>query len=271
MSAGGSVSVITPSYNQVRYLGEALSSVAKQTFGPVEHIVIDGKSTDGSRCVLEAYQQHLAHWISEPDRGQSHAFNKGLRLSTGNIIGWLNSDDFYFPTAVAGAVAFFNDNPGCDIVFSDYVFVDEQSEVLSYRKEPRFSYQTSLWTHDCYHANCAGFFRRRVFDAVGGLDESLHFGMDYEFYLRAARAGFRFGHVPAVWGAYRLHNASKSVTASDEQRKDAERIFLHYAPPGTTQTKAMVLKWLWGANRVTRKLLLGSYLVRKWRRDPGRA
>ena len=253
------VSIITPSFNQSVYLGPALNSVFRQEYPDLEAFVIDGGSTDDTVKVLQEFDGRLAYWCSERDNGQSDAFNKGLARATGDVIGWLNSDDLYLGRCIHDAVAYFKQHPEVDIVFSDYVYVDEHSTVIHYRREIPFDDRVYRWTADCYHANCAGFFRRRVFDRLGGLRTDLHWGMDYEFYLRAADAGVRFGHVRGPWGAYRLHAASKTSAHQDRQKGEGLVIARQFWPAGTTNLQAQFRRDRWRASRVIRKVLLGSY------------
>ncbi len=254
------ISVIMPSYQQAQFLDRAIRSVTRQAYPGLECIVVDGGSIDGSVEVIRQHQDHLAWWVSERDHGQSHAFNKGLPHATGSIIGWLNSDDLYVDDCLLKAAAYFAANPAIDIVFSDYAFVDQAGRFLKLRREPKFNAQIYLWTADCYHANCAGFFRRRVFDRIGGLDESLHYGMDYEWYLRAAGAGFRFGHVRDVWGAYRLHQASKSTTSYAQMLQEGGEIARRYVPVPTSAWRAAARRVAWRSLRRAQKLLIGAYL-----------
>jgi glycosyltransferase involved in cell wall biosynthesis len=255
------VSVIIPSFNQGQFLNETIHSVVSQSYRNREVIVIDGGSTDATVQVLEKLSPQINYWVSETDNGQSHAFNKGLLKASGEIIGWLNSDDLYLGESIRGAVEYFDKHPEIDIVFSDYIFIDKDSRFIKRRREIPFSLSVYLWTGDCYHANCAGFFRRRVFEMIGGLDENLHFGMDYEFYLRAATSGCRIGHRRGYWGAYRFHDMSKSVRSFALQRQDAEAIVARYAAQLTGRTERPLMKLLWSSIRVLRKVFLGSYLL----------
>jgi glycosyltransferase involved in cell wall biosynthesis len=257
------ISVIVPSFNQGRFIEETLQSVLLQGYPDLQLVVMDGGSNDDTVSVLQKYDQRLETWVSERDRGQAHAFNKGLKRVTGEIIGWLNSDDIYLSRCLFDAAEYFSRHQDVDIVFSDYIYIDQNGHYLKTRKEPRFHYSTYLWAGDCFHANCAGFFRRKVFDRIGELDETLQFGMDYEFYLRAGKAGVRFGHVRTYWGAYRLHQASKSVVSHDLQLMDASRITTRYRPTTVGVVGSELRTVLFGTQRIIRKAFLGSYLARR--------
>jgi len=260
MSGAERISVIMPSYQQAQFLGRAIRSVTRQNYPVLECIVVDGGSTDGSADVIRQHQDQLVWSVSERDNGQSHAFNKGLARATGSIIGWLNSDDLYVDGCLLRAAAYFAANPTIDIVFSDYAFIDQAGRFLKLRREPKFNAQIYLWTADCYHANCAGFFRRRVFDRIGGLDESLHYGMDYDLYLRAARAGFRFGHIREVWGVYRLHAANKSTKSHAQQQQEGVALARRYFSAPTSAWQTAARHAVWASFRRAQKLVLGAYL-----------
>jgi glycosyltransferase involved in cell wall biosynthesis len=255
------ISVITPSFNQAQFLERTIESVLSQGYPNLEYIVMDGGSTDGSVEILRKYDRYLSRWVSEPDRGQSHAFNKGLSCASGDIVGWINSDDLYLTGSLFEVVRYFAENPDVAIVFSDYIFIDGEDKILKFRKEIPFSLQTYIWARDCFHANCAGFFRKRVFSTVGGLDESLHYGMDFDLYLRAGSMGIKVGHVHGYWGAYRLHQASKSISAYDRQVRDAVVILEKYTL-GHGIAQRFINRACFRALRIVRKFFLGSYFLR---------
>jgi len=154
---------------------------------------------------------------------------------------------------------YFDRNPDVDIVFSDYFFIDERGRILKLRREIPFHFKVYLWTEDCYHANCAGFFRRRVFDTVGLLDDSLSYGMDYEVYMRCAAAGLIFGHVRNYWGAYRLHEQSKSVSRYEPMIAEGRTIVQRYQPAELSQIGRRARKLIYSAYRLARKSMIGSY------------
>ncbi len=248
--------IITPSFNQGVFLEATITSVLAQNYPNLEYFVIDGGSTDSSADIIKKYSNQIAFWVSEKDRGQSHAFNKGLQKATGEIVGWINSDDIYYDGVFEEAVAFFEDHPDVDFVFSDYKFIDENDILIKTRKEIPFDYEIYRWTKNCYHANCAGFFRKRCFDRVGGLREDLQFGMDYELYLRFGKAGLKSAHKSSFWGGYRLHSMSKTILASAKQKMDAETIYKEYS-----EEKKFKALWIlyYKLFRLGKKLLSGCY------------
>ena len=258
---GPAISVIVPSYNQGRFVRQTLDSILEQGYPNLELIVMDGGSDDETVDILEEYSPHLSHWVSEPDNGQSHAINKGFAVATGSLVGWLNSDDLYLPKSMFQAASYMLEHPDCDVVFSDYVFIDESGDVLKRRREIPFDFSTYLWTRDCYHANCAGMFRRQVFEETGGLREDLDYSMDYEFYLRLASQGFRVDHVREFWGAYRFHEESKSVADNESQIRESMEVASVYSH----DVRAPWLRGpLYSAKRKLLKLLTGCY--RPWER-----
>lgn len=204
------VSVVTPSYNQASFLVENLASVAAQ--GPVvhEHIVADGGSTDGSREVLE---RSTVRWVSERDRGQSDALNKALRLATGDVIGWLNSDDIYRPGAAARAAQILEDDPSLMGVFGHCDVIDEQGRTIGLVEGVPVDLEAMLCFGTIPQPSC--FLRRSLFTELGGVDESYRYAMDYDFWLRALLSGAKFRSVDEVWAGFRVHGASKTGGESD--------------------------------------------------------
>lgn len=205
------VSVVTPSLNQARYVREAIESVRAQTYPHIEHVVVDGGSTDGTLDIL-AHCDGL-RWISEPDHGQSHALNKGFALAGGEILGWLNADDAYEPHAVAQAVLAIVDT-GSALVYADVTRVnDDRVNPRRIRSRSNFD----LWTElnlGCGIYSPAVFFTREAFAAVGGLDETLHLTMDYDLWLRIGKR-FPARHVDEVWAVQRIHDDAKTMRQRD--------------------------------------------------------
>jgi glycosyltransferase involved in cell wall biosynthesis len=204
------VSVVTPSFNQAEFIGRTLASVAGQGGIAIEHIVVDGGSTDATVDVLRAWQ-HPLRWTSRPDRGQAHAVNLGIAGSDGDVIGWLNSDDVYYPGAVQTVARIFERRPEVDVVYGMADHIDAADR----RIEP---YPTEPWDpralrDRCFLCQPAVFFRRRVTEAFGPLDETLNYCMDYEYWLRLAGKGARFEYVPTRLAGSRLHPGTKTMSA----------------------------------------------------------
>jgi glycosyltransferase involved in cell wall biosynthesis len=201
------VTIVTPSLDQGRYMRAAIESVRAQTYAPIEHIVLDGGSSDDTAKILQDYPGIA--WTSEPDRGQSHALIKGFGRAQGEIFGWLNADDAYEPHAVAAGVVALQES-GAGLVYADVTRMDDDGvNPRRIRSRPEFD----LWTElnlGCGIYSPAVFFTREAYEAVGGLDETLHMAMDYDLWLRIGKR-FSVRYVDDVWGIQRLHDEAKSV------------------------------------------------------------
>ena len=206
---GPLVSIVTPSYNQARFIEETILSVQGQTYPSVEHIVVDGGSTDGTLEILTRHADAVT-WISEPDRGQSDAINKGLGMARGEILAYLNSDDTYLPTALETAVATFAQHPAIVVVYGDSNIIDEDGRRLKPRAARPFDFADLLMGN--YIPQTSTFFRREVLQTVGLFDVRLHYGMDYEYWLRVgARYPEGIRYVPVALANCRRHPATKMV------------------------------------------------------------
>jgi glycosyltransferase involved in cell wall biosynthesis len=203
------VSIITPSFNQGRFIEEAILSVKAQNDPHIEHIIVDGGSTDGTMGVVRRYEgTYNMRWVSEPDEGQADALNKGFKLARGEVLGWLNADDTYQPGAVGSAVAWLQSHPAVDLVYGGFNFINEGGKILYTHIPPKFSLEKLLYGDIIPQA--AMFFRRRLTVEIGGVDPNLHYVMDWEFVLRIARH-YRVQRIPAVWGNFRITRGTKSV------------------------------------------------------------
>lgn len=202
------VSIVTPSFNSGQFLEQAIQSVISQDYPHLEHIIVDGGSTDSTLSILQRYATPVA-WVSEPDAGQADAINKGFRRARGDIIGWLNADDTYQPGAIASAVTYLQAQPEVDLVYGSYNFIDADGRLLRHHPVPEFSLKRLLYG-DTIIPQTSMFFRRRLIDAVGGVKPDLHYVMDWEFVFRLARQ-FTVKRAPETWANFRITSGTKSV------------------------------------------------------------
>jgi glycosyltransferase involved in cell wall biosynthesis len=202
------VSIITPSLNQARYIGRTLQSVIIQTGAAIEHVVIDGGSEDNTVQILKEFGPSV-HWVSEKDNGQANAVNKGISATDGEIIGWLNSDDMYYAGAVAKVVELFHARPDIDVVYGGADHIDTND--LAFEAYPTEAWDFERLKEICFISQPATFFRRRVFEKYGALDESLNYCMDYEYWLRLGKAGVRFHYLEQKLAGSRLYVGNKTL------------------------------------------------------------
>jgi glycosyltransferase involved in cell wall biosynthesis len=203
------VSLVTPSFNQGPFLRRTIESVLGQTYPNLEYFVIDGSSTDESVDTLRSYGDRL-QWVSEPDRGQTHAINKGFAQARGSILGFLCSDDLLERDAVEKAVGYFMRHPDWDMLYGRAYFIDERDQVLGlYETEP-YSYERLA--RACYICQPAAFWRTEAAQRIGPLNERFNHSMDYEYWLRMARAGCRIEYVPDILAASRVHDGSRTFS-----------------------------------------------------------
>jgi len=208
---GPLVSIVTPSYNQGRFIEETILSVKNQDYPNIEHIIVDGGSTDETIEILKKYEgTYNMRWISEPDKGQADAVNKGFRLSSGDIIGWQNSDDLYTPSAISKAVEYFQKYPQIDLVFGDFYFINEQGDIIQEVRLRPFDKREYLYVGPNI-TNQSAFWRRELFLKTGGLNTKYRYAMDFDFFVRASEKG-RFMHVRELLGCLRIHGKSKTIT-----------------------------------------------------------
>lgn len=229
------VSIVTPSYNQGQFIETTLLSIKNQDYPNIEHIIVDGGSTDHTLDVLKEYsKEYNLKWISEPDNGQSDAINKGFDMASGEIIGWLNSDDVYFDKQViANVVSEFGKTQYADILYGDCAFMNEDNLVQRIiNTNSQFNYSRLLRSN--FICQPASFFRQSVIQK-NKLDISIDLPMDYEYYLRLAKAGYRFKHVNRVLAAFREHEIAKSSARADEMRIKANEVKRIYGCNFNTQ------------------------------------
>ncbi len=201
------VSIVTPSFNQSAYLEQTIRSVLEQDYPNLEYIVIDGASTDGSADIIQKYSSRLAYWISEKDSGQADAINKGMRRAKGEIVAWLNSDDYYLPGAIQSAVAAFESNPHAVMVYGNMLAVDQTGQTINQLLYRQLTLEDLL----CFQiiGQPAVFMRRAAFEKAGGLDLNFHFMLDHQLWIKLAAQG-QIVHFNQTWAAARYHPLAKN-------------------------------------------------------------
>lgn len=255
MDAEPLVSIVTISYNQARFLPATIESVLGQTYENIEYILIDGGSNDGSQEIIKQYADRLAYWISEPDKGQTDAINKGFARANGQIMAWLNSDDTYEPHAVSEAVEFLQGNPQVGLVYGAADYIDEHGRHIGHFPAAQTNY-TRLRRGYVHIPQQAAFWRADLWQQVGPLDPTYYFAMDYDLWLRLAKVS-QIKYLPRLWAHFRLHGDSKSI--SEDDRCWPEMVRIHYREGGS---------WLSviTAKYVLRKLLAPLVTWRRRRR-----
>jgi glycosyltransferase involved in cell wall biosynthesis len=224
------VSIITPSFNQARYLEATIQSVLTQDYPRIEYIIVDGGSTDGSADIIKKYADRLAWWVSEKDKGQTDAINKGFARATGGILAWLNSDDTYEPGAVSKAVKYLLGHPEVGMIYADCNFIDEHGRVIGKFGAAQTDYRR-LREGYVHIPQQTMFFRAELWKQVGPLDPSFYFAMDYDLWTRiAAKSAMKY-LAGQTWANFRMHSSGKSVAADD--RCWPEMLKVHYRDGGS--------------------------------------
>ena len=236
------ISVVTPSLNQARFIERTVRSVLDQPYTELEYVICDGGSSDGTQQIIQPYVRQL-RLICEPDAGQADAVNKGIAATSGEIIGWLNSDDIYRTGALVTVSAAFARDSDLDVIYGDAHLIDADDRVLG-------RYYTESWRRErllerCFLCQPAVFFRRRVVDRFGLLDAELQYSMDYEYWLRLAHGGARFAYLPYTLAASRLHADTKTArqaVAFNEEIVQALKRYSDKIPDGwlLTYTHALL-------------------------------
>jgi len=221
------ISIVTPSYNQARFLDETIQSVVNQDYPHIEYIVIDGESTDNSVDIIRKYEDRLSWWCSEKDKGQADAINKGFEHSHGEILAWLNSDDMYIPGALTFVAEYFALHPEVDMIYGDVDIIDENGNYL-YRFVCREYDFKELLSNRLVIPQSTAFFRRHCLDVVGGLNVRLFHALDFDLWVKI---GLRFAiqRIKPILARFRVHEAAKSVsfayTVGPELLKTLEWVF----------------------------------------------
>jgi len=240
------LTVVTPIFEAAAWLDEMLDSVASLRV-PHQHVVVDGGSSDGTVEILRARADSALEWVSEPDRGQAHAVNKGLRRATGDIVCWINGDDLVVPEAIERAVEHFASHPDTQVVYGGLDFMDSDGRVRREYRPAAWSFHRYLLLGD-YIPTPTILFRRTRFEQVGWLDERWADASDYDFYLRLMHAT-KVDRLPDAHVRFRYHPASKTGRQAHVQQDEALKIRLAWAR--TRRQRAVMI----GFDRLKRAVL----------------
>ncbi|PWT96240.1 MAG: glycosyltransferase [Blastocatellia bacterium] len=221
------LSIVTPSFNQGRFIEETILSVLNQGYEPLEYIVIDGGSTDETVDIIKRYENKISYWVSEKDRGQVEAINKGLARATGDFFGFINSDDVYLPGTFNAVMDHFAKHPGSQWICGDTIMfgADHPTEVI-HSEVPKSAAHCLAWA---YTAPQPGHFWKTEI-VRSGFDEHWSYDFDHDMYIRLLLAGHTCEYIPLPMAAYRLHPVSKTVAENHRQIEEFDRIAEHYEP-----------------------------------------
>jgi len=216
------VSIITPSFNKGKYIEETIQSVKDQSYSNIEHIVIDAGSTDETLDILRKYDVDLK-WISEPDRGQSDAINKGWRMASGSIIAYLNADDTYLPDSVEAVVNYFETHPNVGMMYGDGFLSDESGNIRTYYQSSNYDFKSLVYTkNDILQPSV--FLKRSAMECIGEVDISLHLAMDLDYWVRAGIRGIDIGYINKPLSVAKIYASAKSSSLMTGYVKEYEYI-----------------------------------------------
>ena len=221
-------SIITPTYNQARFISNTINGVLSQTYKDFEYIIVDGESTDGAVDIIKKYEAQLSKVIIEPDNGQADAINKGFVFATGDIFAYINSDDYYFRNTLEIVAKYFEYNPDVDLVYGDCVFTDKNGQFIRYFSEISDFNEDRLRNFSDHIMQPAAFWRRRVFEKFGPFNEDYHFGFDWAFWCELAKQGCNIQRIPYILAANRVYDQTKTLSGSSVRLDELKRINNRY-------------------------------------------
>lgn len=245
------ITVVTPSFNQGRFLEETILSIHRQNYPSLEHIIIDGGSTDESVEIIQKYASRLAYWVSEPDGGQTDALIKGFSKASGEIWAWLNSDDLYEPDTLWEVAEWFQNHPEDKFIYGDALWIDFHGRPLKFKKEIPFNWFIWLYGYN-YIPQPSAFWRRELYEQVGGLDRFFDLAMDADLWARFAEVCSPV-HVRRVWSQMRFYPEQKNQRLREKSNEEDRIIRQRYM-----QEDPVAMKFI---KRVTAKIWRGCWKI----------
>ena len=250
-----SFSVITPAFNCAEFIEDAILSVSGQKGVCAEHIVVDAVSSDNTGEIVRRHPH--VQWICEPDRGQSDAINKGFRRASGDLVGWLNADDYYLPGGLEAIARAAEEHPDADVIYGDCVFVDSEGKIVRSKVEHGFD-RSVLMYFGCYIPSTSTFFRRRVIDSGWLLDCDFRVCMDFEYFARLAHNGFSFHYVPHFIAAFRWRGNNVSIRNLTRRAEERRMVQRRFGGQAYSESALNLLAYVHRAKRVMRKTVSGN-------------
>jgi glycosyltransferase involved in cell wall biosynthesis len=221
------VSIVTPVFNGRRYLEQTIKSVLAQTYDNIEYIIIDGGSNDGSIDIIKKYGQQVDFWSSESDAGMYDAVNKGLKIASGEILAYLNSDDLYYSDTVEFAVDYFKKNAAAELIYGNCDFIDSYSNFLYNYRYPTFRWEFFISRHTSSIPQQTTFWRRGIHHKIGYFDSGLKMCGDFDFYAKAGQC-CRIEHTQRTLAKYRIHAASLTTMQATQNKKEVDVLHRRY-------------------------------------------
>ena len=246
------ITIVMPSFNQARYIEESIQSVLDQEYPNLEFMILDGGSTDGSQEIIERYADQLAYWHSRRDKGQTDALIQGFERATGDLLGWVNSDDVLLPGALHSIAQAYISDPEGGLFGGNYLLIDQNSRIIRCKRHPA----EAAWfaQRGLFIVNQPGsFFKRQDYEAVGGLNVDLNYVMDTDLYIRMLANGTRYVYVNAWLSGFRKHAMAKTVAETAKTRRESKLARRQYWP---TMRSNIVWEYLY----VGWQIVNGNYL-----------
>lgn len=238
------ITIVTPSYNCGKFIKQTIESILAQDSSSFEYIVVDGSSSDGSVEIIRQYSKYLAWWDSSPDKGQSDAINKGFAHANGDWVAWVNADDVLFPEALRTVSEAAMGDPDVEIITGNVVYIDSYDRIIKCIRIPGINW--SFFKHGvAAFAAPAIFFKKSLYNRVGGLDLSLHYSMDVELFHKFCQSNAKVVHINKYIGAFRFHSTSKTGMFRGSERTAFEN-------PETTRIRA---KYIPNVSKTTIRLV----------------